>query len=134
MHIRSLCVSLCTLTMILSSCHSQKELESLQVDSTNIHHAFNSAWLFDLCDTITICTFDTLGQPQKKAQLIRHRKQNTKVTTKDTTSQRRVQLTHQTTTKDKYQLHMESYDAILNWSLLLAFLLFSAIIYKRLRL
>ena len=109
-------------------------MESLQVDSTNIHHAFNSAWLFDLCDTITICQFDTMGQPQKQTQIIRHRKQNTQVTTKDTTSQRRVQLTHQTTTTDKYQLHMESYDAILNWSLLLAFLLFSAIIYKRLHL
>lgn len=134
MRIILLCVSLCTLTMILSSCHTHRVVESLHVDSTNIHHAFNSAWLFDLCDTITICQFDTMGQPQKQTQIIRHRKQKTKVTTKDTTSQRRVQLTHQTTTKDKYQLHMQSYDAILNWSLLLAFLLFSAILYKRLRL
>lgn len=134
MRILSLCISLCTLTMILSSCHTQRQMESLTVDSTNIHHAFNSAWLFDLCDTITICMYDTLDEPQKKTQIIRHIKQNTQVTTKDTTSQRRVQLTHQNTTKDKYQLHMESYDAILNWSLLLAFLLFSAIIYKRLRL
>ena len=134
MHIRSLCISLCTLTMILSSCHTHRIVESLHVDSTNIHHAFTSAWLFDMCDTITICMYDTLDEPQKKTQIIRHRKQNTQVTTKDTTSQRRVQLTHQTTTKDKYQLHMESYDAILNWSLLLAFLLFSAIIYKRLHL
>lgn len=134
MRIHLLCVSLCTLTMIISSCHSQKVVESLNVDSTNIHHAFNSAWLFDLCDTITICQFDTMGQPKKQTQIIRHRKQNTQVTTKDTTSQRRVQLNHQTKTTDKYQLHMESYDAILNWSLLLAFLLFSAILYKRLRL
>lgn len=134
MHIRSLCVSLCTLTMILSSCHTQRQMESLTVDSTNIHHAFTSAWLFDLCDTITICQFDTMGQPKKQTQIIRHRKQNTQVTAKDTTSQRRVQLTHQTKTTDKYQLHMESYDAILNWSLLLAFILFSAILYKRLHL
>ena len=90
--------------------------------------------MLDLCDTFTICIYDTLNEPVKKAQIIRHRKQNTQVTTKDTTSQRRVQLTHQTKTTDKYQLHMESYDAILNWSLLLAFLLFSAILYKRLRL
>ena len=109
-------------------------MESLQVDSTNIHHAFNSAWLFDLCDTITICTFDTLGKPQKKAQIIRHQKQKAQAEAKDTTSQRRVQLNHQTKTTDRYQLHMESYDAILNWSLLLAFLLFSAILYKRLHL
>lgn len=109
-------------------------MESLTVDSTNIHHAFNSAWLFDLCDTITICMYDTLDEPQKKTQIIRHRIQNTQVTTTDTTSQRHVQLTHKTKTTDKYQLHMESYDAILNWSLLLAFLLFSAIIYKRLHL
>lgn len=134
MRILSLCVSLCTLTMILSSCQTQKVVESLHVDSTNIHHAFNSAWLFDLCDTITICQFDTMGQPQKHTQIIRHTKQNTQATTTDTTSQRRVQLNHQTKTKDKYQLHMESYDAILNWSLLLAFILFSAILYKRLRL
>jgi hypothetical protein len=90
--------------------------------------------LFDLCDTITICQFDTTGTPQKQTQIIRHRKQNTQVTARDTTSQKHVQLNHQTKTTDKYQLHMESYDAILNWSLLLAFLLFSAIIYKRLRL
>lgn len=134
MRIHLLCVSLCTLTMILSSCHTQKVVESLHVDSTNIHHAFTSAWLFDLCDTITICMYDTLDEPQKKTQIIRHRKQNTQVTTTDTTSQRRVQLTHETKTTDKYQLHMESYDAFLNWSLLLAFLLFSAILYKRLRL
>lgn len=134
MRIHSLCVSLCTLTMILSSCHTQKVVESLNVDSANIHHAFNSAWFFDLCDTITICQFDTMGQPQKKAQLIRHQKQTTKVTTKATTSQRQVQRTHQTKTTDKYQQRMESYDAILNWSLLLAFLMFSAILYKRLHL
>lgn len=134
MRIQSLCVSLCTLTMILSSCHTQRQMESLTVDSTNIHHAFNSAWLFDLCDTITICQFDTLGKPQKQTQIIRHIKQNTQVTTKDTTSQRRVQRTHSTKTTDKYQLHMESYDTILNWSLLLALLLFSAILYKRLHL
>lgn len=134
MHIHSLCVSLCTLTMILSSCHTQRQMESLTVDSTNIHHAFNSAWLFDLCDTITICMYDTLDEPQKQTQIIRHRKQKAQVTTKDTTSQRRVQLTHETKTTDKYQLHMESYDAILNWTLLLAFLFFSAILYKRLRL
>ena len=134
MRIHSLCVSLCTLTMILSSCHTHKQMESLTVDSTNIHHAFNSAWLFDLCDTITICQFDTMGKPQKHTQIIRHQNQKSQVTTTDTTSQRHVQLTHKTTTKDKYQLHMESYDAILNWSLLLAFLLFSAIIYKRLHL
>jgi hypothetical protein len=120
--------------MILSSCHTQKEVESLHVDSTNIHHAFTSAWLFDLCDTITICQFDTSGTPQKQTQIIRHRKQNTQVTAVDTTSQKHVQLNHQTKTTDKYQLHMESYDTILNWSLLLAFLLFSAIIYKRLHL
>lgn len=109
-------------------------MESLTVDSTNIHHAFTSAWLLDLCDTITICMYDTLDEPQKKTQIIRHRKQNTKVTTTDTTGQRRVQLTNETKTTDKYQLYMETYDAILNWSLLLAFLLFSAIIYKRLHL
>lgn len=134
MRILSLCVSLCTLTMILSSCHTQKQMESLTVDSTNIHHAFNSAWLFDLCDTITICMYDTLDEPQKKTQIIRHRKQNTQVTTKDTTSQRRVQLTHQTKTTDKNQIHWQSYGAIISWSLLLAFLLFMAIVYKHLRL
>lgn len=120
--------------MILSSCHSQKVVESLTVDSANINHAFSSAIWFDLCDTITICMYDTLDEPQKKTQIIRHRKQNTQVTTTDTTSQRRVQRTRSTKTTDKYQLHMESYDAILNWSLLLAFLLFSAILYKRLHL
>lgn len=134
MRIISLCIKLCTLTMILSSCHTQRQMESLQVDSTNIHHAFNSAWLFDLCDTITICQFDTMGKPQKHTQIIRHQYQKSQVTAKDTTSQRRVGLTHQTKTTDKYQLHMETYDAILNWSLLLAFLLFSAILYKRLHL
>ena len=134
MRIISLCIKLCTLTMILSSCHSQKVVESLTVDSANINHAFSSAIWFDLCDTITICMYDTLDEPQKKTQIIRHRKQNTQVTTTDTTSQRRVQRTRSTKTTDKYQLHMESYDAILNWSLLLAFLLFSAILYKRLHL
>lgn len=134
MHIRSLCVSLCTLTMILSSCHTQRQMESLTVDSTNIHHAFNSAWLFDLCDTITICQFDTMGKPQKQTQIIRHRKQNTQVTAKDTTTQRRVQSTHQTTTKDINQIHWQSYDAIISWTLLVACLLFLAILYKRLPL
>ena len=134
MRILSLSVSLCTLTMILSSCHTQKEIESLKVDSTNIHHAFNSTWLMDLCDTITICQFDTMGEPQIKAKIIRHRKQKSQVTTKATTSQRQLQKTHSSKTTDKYQLHMESYDAILNWTLLLAFLIFSAIMYKRLHL
>ena len=134
MRIILLSISLCTLTMILSSCHTQKQMESLTVDSTNIHHAFNSAWLFDLCDTITICQFDTMGKPQKQTQIIRHKKQKALVTAKDTTSQRQVQKTHESKTTDKYQLHMESYDAILNWTLLLAFLFFSAILYKRLRL
>lgn len=134
MRIISLCVSLCTLTMILSSCHTQKVVELHKVDSTNINHAFYSTMCFDLCDTITICMYDTLDEPQKKTQIIRHQYQKSQVTTKDTTVQRQVQKTHQTKTTDKYQLHMESYDAILNWSLLLAFLLFSAIIYKRLHL
>lgn len=120
--------------MFLTSCHTQRVVESLHVDSTNLHHAFTSAWLLDLCDTITICQFDTMGKPQKHTQIIRHKKQKTQVTTKDTTSQRRVKLTHKTKTTDKYQLHMQSYDAILNWSLLLAFILFSAILYKRLHL
>lgn len=134
MRIISLCVNLCTLTMILSSCHTQKELESLQVDSTNIHHAFTSAWLFDMCDTITICQFDTLGQPQKQTQIIRHKKQSTQVTTKDTTKQRQVQKSHQTTTKDINQVHWESYDTIISWTLLFVFLLFMAILYRKLQL
>lgn len=134
MRIISLCINLCTLTMIFSSCHTQKVVESLKVDSTDITHAFNTALFFDLCDTITICQFDTLGQPQKKSQFIRHRTQKTQATAKDTTQQRQVQKTHQTTTKDKYQVHMESYDAILNWTLLIAFILFSAILYRRLHL
>ena len=134
MRILSLCVSLCTLTMILSSCHTQRQMESLTVDSTNIHHAFNSTWLFDLCDTITICTFDTMGQPQKKAQVIRHRRQAAQTTAKDTTSQRRVQLTHKTTTTDSYQKNWELYDAIISWTFLVACLLFLTILYKRLHL
>lgn len=134
MRIISLCVSLCTLTMIISSCHTQKVVESMQVDSANITHAFNTAILFDLCDTITICSFDTLGQPKKRAQLIRHSRQEAQATAKDTTQQRKIQKTHQTTTKDINQIHWESYDAIISWTLLLACLLFMAIIYKRLRL
>lgn len=130
----SLCVSLCTLTMILSSCHTQRQMESLTVDSTNIHHAFTSAWLFDLYDTITICQFETMGQPQKQTQIIRHQKQKAQATTKDTTSQRHVQLTHQTTTKDINQIHWQSYDAIISWTLLIACILFMAILYKRLHL
>lgn len=134
MRIISLCVSLCTLTMILSSCHSQRVVESLKVDSTDITHAFNTALFFDLCDTITICQFDTLGKPLKKAQLIRHSRQEAQATAKDTTQQRKIQKTNHTKTTDKYQVHMESYDAILNWTLLIAFLLFSAILYRRLHL
>lgn len=134
MRILSLSISLCTLTMILSSCHTQKQMESLQVDSTNIHHAFNSASIIDLCDTITICIYDTLDKPMKKAQIIRHQKQKAQVNAKDTTSQRRVQLTHQTTTKGINQINWPSYDAIISWSLLLAILLFMAILYKHLRL
>lgn len=134
MRIISLCVKLCTLTIILSSCHTQKVVESLQVDSTNINHAFSSAMWFDLCDTITICKFDTLGQPHKQVQVVRHSQQKAVATAKDTTNQRKVQKTHQTKTTDKYQVHMESYDAILNWTLLIAFLMFSAILYKRLNL
>lgn len=130
----SLSVSLCTLTMIFSSCHTQKQMESLQVDSTNIHHAFNSASMFDLCDTITICIYDTLDEPNKKAQIIRHKKQTTQVTTKANTSQKQIQKTHKTKTTDKNQIHWQSYDAIISWSLLLAFLLFIAILHKRLRL
>ena len=90
--------------------------------------------MLDLCDTITICIYDTLDAPMRKAQIIRHRKQKTQVTTKDTTSQRRVQMTHKTKTTDKNQVHWQSYDAIISWSLLLAFLLFIAILHKRLRL
>ena len=134
MRIISLCINLCTLTMILSSCHTQKVVESLKVDSTNISHAFYSTMWFDLCDTITICKFDTLGQPQKHVQVVRHRQQKAQATAKDTTQQRQVQKTHQTKTTDKYQVHMESYDAILNWTLLIAFLMFSAILYRKLNL
>lgn len=134
MRIVSLCVSICTLTMILSSCHSQKVVESLKVDSTDITHAFNTALFLDLCDTITICQFDTLGQPHEQIQVVRHRQQKAQATAKDTTEQRQVQKTHQTTTKNKYQVHMESYDAILNWTLLIAFLMFSAILYRKLHL
>ena len=134
MRIISLCVNLCTLTMILSSCHTQKVVELHKVDSTNISHAFYSTMCFDLCDTITICQYDTLGQPQKHVQVVRHRQQKALATTKDTTSQRRVQLNHQTKTTDKYQVHMESYDTILNWTLLIAFLMFSAILYRKLHL
>ena len=90
--------------------------------------------MFDLCDTITICTFDTMGQPQKKAQVIRHRRQAAQTTAKDTTSQRRVQLTHQTTTTDSYQKNWELYDAIISWTFLVACLLFLTILYKRLHL
>lgn len=134
MRILSLSVSLCTLTMILSSCHTKKVVESLRVDSANINHAFSSAMWFDLCDTITICQFDTLGQPHKKVQVVRHTQQKAQATAKDTIRQKKVKKTHQTKTKDKYQVHMESYDAILNWTLLIAFLMFSAILYKRLNL
>lgn len=134
MRIISLCVKLCTLTMILSSCHTQKVMELQKVDSTNISHAFSSAMWFDLCDTITICKFDTLGQPHKQVQVVRHRQQKAQATAKDTTQHRQVQKNHQTTTTDKYQVHMESYDAILNWTLLIAFILFSAILYRRLHL
>ena len=134
MRIILLCIKLCTLTMIISSCHSQKVVESLKVDSTDITHAFNTALFFDLCDTITICKFDTLGQPQKKAQFIRHRTQKAQATIKDTTSQRQVQKTHQTTTKDINQVHWESYDAIVSWTLLFVFLLFMAILYRKLHL
>lgn len=134
MRIISLCVSLCTLTMILSSCHTQKVMELQKVDSTHISHVFYSTMRFDLCDTITICQFDTMGQPQKKAQFIRHSTQKAQATAKDTTVQRQVQKTHQTKTTDKYQVHMESYDAILNWTLLIAFLMFSAILYRKLHL
>ena len=134
MRIISLCINLCTLTMILSSCHTQKVMGLHKVDSTNISHAFYSTMLFDLCDTITICKFDTFGQPHKHVQVVRHRQQKAQATAKDTTQQRQVQETHKTTTTDKYQVHMESYDAILNWTLLIAFLMFSAILYRRLNL
>ena len=120
--------------MIFSSCHSQKVVESLKVDSANINHAFSSAMWIDLSDTITICKFDTFGQPHKHVQVVRHRQQTAQATAKDTTQQRQVQETHQSTTKDKYQVHMESYDAILNWTLLIAFLMFSAILYRKLHL
>lgn len=134
MRIVSLCVNLCTLTMIISSCHTQKVVESLTVDSANINHAFSSAMWFDLSDTITICKFDTFGQPHKQIQVVRHKQQKAQATAKDTTQQRQVQKTHQSTTTDKYQVHMESYDAILNWTLLIAFLMFSAILYRKLHL
>lgn len=134
MRIISLCVNLCTLTMILSSCHTQKQMESLTVGSTNIHHAFNSARLFDLCDTITICQFDTMGQPQKQTKIIRHQKQKDQITNKDTIHQGKVNRTHQTTTKDINQIHWQSYDAIISWSLLLTFILFIAILYRKLHL
>lgn len=134
MRIISLFINLCTLTMILSSCHTQKVVESLRVDSANINHAFSSAMWFDLCDTITICQFDTLGQPHKQIQVVRHRQQKAHATAKDTINHIQKQKAHQTKTTDKYQVHMESYDAILNWTLLIAFLMFSAIIYKRLNL
>lgn len=75
-----------------------------------------------------------MGQPQKQTQIIRHKKQKTQVTAKDTTGQRHVQFTHKTKTKDKNQIHWQSYDAIISWSLLLAFILFIAILHKRLRL
>lgn len=134
MRIISLCVKFCTLTMIISSCHTHKVVESLKVDSTNINHAFSSAMWFDLSDTITICKFDTFGQPHKHVQVVRHRQQKALATAKDTAQQRQVQKNQQTTTKDKYQVHMESYDAILNWTLLIAFLMFSAILYRKLHL
>ena len=134
MRIISLCVSLCTLTMIFSSCHTQKVMELHKVDSTNISHAFYSTMWLDLCDTITICKFDTFGQPQKHIQVVRHRQQKAQATAKETTSQRQVQKTHQTTTKDINQVHWESYDAILSWTLLVAFLLFMAILYRKLHL
>lgn len=134
MRILSLCVNLCTLTMILSSCHTQKVVESLKVDSANINRAFYSNMWFDLSDTITICQFDTLGQPHKQVQVVRHRQQKAQATAKDTTTRRQVQKTHQSKTTEKDQVHMESYDAILNWTLLIAFLMFSAIVYRRLNL
>lgn len=120
--------------MILSSCHTHRVVESMTVDSANINHAFSSAMWFDLSDTITICKFDTFGQPHKQIQVVRHKQQKAQATAKDTTSQRQVHKTHQTTTKDKNQVHMESYDAILNWTLLIAFLMLSAILYRRLNL
>lgn len=120
--------------MILSSCHTHRVVELQKVDSANISHAFYSTMWFDLCDTITVCKFDTLGQPQKQVQIVRHRQHKAQATAKDTTQQKQVQKTHQTTTTDKYQVHMESYDAILNWTLLIAFILFSAILYRRLHL
>lgn len=134
MRIISLCINVCTLTMILSSCHTQKVVESLKVDSTNINHAFSSAMWFDLSDTITICKFDTFGQPHKHVQVVRHRQQKAQTTAKDTTVQRQVQETHQTTTKDINQVHWESYDAIISWTLLFVFLLFMAILYRKLHL
>lgn len=134
MRIISLCVNLCTLTMILSSCHTHRVVESLTVDSANINHAFSSAMWFDLSDTITICKFDTFGQPHKHVQVVRHSQQKAVATAKDTTSQRQVQKTHQTTTKDINQVHWESYDAIISWTLFFVFLLFMAILYRKLHL
>ena len=109
-------------------------MELHKVDSTNISHAFYSTMWFELCDTITICQFDTLGQPHKNIQVVRHRQHKAQATAKDTTQQIQVQRTDETKTTDKYQVHMESYDAILNWTLLIAFILFSAILYRRLHL
>lgn len=120
--------------MIISSCHTQKVVESLTVDSANINHAFSSAMWIDLSDTITICKFDTFGQPHKHVQVVRHRIQKAQATAKDTTVQRQVQKTHQTKTTDKYQVHWESYDAIISWTLLFVFLLFMAILYRKLHL
>lgn len=134
MRIISLCINLCTLTMIISSCHTHKVVESQTVDSANINHAFSSAMWIELSDTITICKFDTFGQPYKHVQVVRHRQQKAQATAKDTTVQRQVQETHQTTTKDINKVHWESYDAIISWTLLFVFLLFMAILYRKLHL
>ena len=72
-----------TLTMILSSCHYRLNCSHSVIPQT--YMLFNSAWLFDMCDTNHhLPRSYKPGQPQKLCPRSSAQKQNTQVTAKET--------------------------------------------------
>ena len=130
MRISLLCVSV---LVILCSCRSYKEVQTVRVDSSQITRNFAADFSLDLEDTILFCLFDTMGTPKPKAKIIRHGKQVVQTCTADTVQHKSVSRDTKTTQTAPIT-SLKTYEYIINWTLFILFLLFSMILLRLLKL
>ena len=130
MRISLLCVSV---LLILCSCRSYKEVQTVRVDSSQLTHNFTADFSLDLEDTILLCLFDTMGIQKPKAKIIRHGKQVVQTCAADTVIHKSVSRETKTT-QTAPVTSLKTYEYIINWTLFILFMLFSMILLRLLKL